>query len=66
MEEWTIEIKTRYNIHQQEMLDIGKDINKEVLYDFQKHGFYDPTAHFVYCDNYGELKVKTISLLKMV
>jgi len=66
MEDKSIEIKTRYNSHQHELLDMGEDINKEVTTDFRKHGFYDPTAHFIYCDQEGELKVKTISLFKMI
>ena len=66
MEEMIINTNSMYNTHQQELLDMGEDINKEVTADFRKHGFYDPTAHFVYCDATGELKVKTISLFKMV
>ena len=66
MEEKSINTNSMYNNHQQELLAIGEDINKEVITDFRKHGFYDPTAHFVYCDETGELKVKTISLFKIV
>ena len=66
MEEVTINTNSMYNNHQQELLDMGEDINKEVITDFRNHGFYDPTAHFIYCDVDGELRVKTISLFKMV
>ena len=65
MEEVSINTNSMYNNHQRELLDIGEDINKEVIADFRKHGFYDPTAHFVYCDETGEVKIKTISLIKM-
>ena len=66
MEEVTINSNSLYNNHQQELLDIGEEINNEVKNDFRQHGFYDPTAHFVYCDQEGELKVKIISLFKMI
>ena len=66
MEEVTINTNSLYNIHQQELLDIGEEINEEVIDEFRKHGFYDPTAHFIYCDRGGELRVKSISLFKMV
>jgi len=66
MEEVTINTNSMYNTHQQELLDIGMNIHEEVITDFRNHGFYDPTAHFVYCDETGELKVKTFSLFKMI
>ena len=62
----TINRKVMNNDLQKELLEIGMNIHEEVVDDFRKHGFYDPTAHFVHCDNNGELRVKTISLFKML
>ena len=66
MEDLTIKLKTKPNELQHELLSIGVDINNEVLNDYREYRFYDPTAHFIYCDQKGKLKVKTISLFKVI